>query len=119
MLKRLFGTPPDAQIQIVPADEVKRWAEAGELVLIDVREPNEHAAQSIPGALNLPLSSFDPAQLPPVPEGKKLVFHCQSGMRCGAAAEQARLLGYRGKIHRLKGGIFGWQAAGGSFVPGR
>ncbi|MBC7951124.1 MAG: rhodanese-like domain-containing protein [Rhodospirillaceae bacterium] len=108
---------PRGQIQIVSAADIKRWVEAGDVVLIDVREVNEHAAESIPGALNLPLSSFHPSQLPAVSEGKKLVFHCRSGVRCGTAAEQAMLQGYQGgDIFRLDGGIFGWKAAGGATV---
>lgn len=103
-------------VQIVPAHEVKRWVEAGEAVLVDVREAGEHTAEAIPGAVNLPLSSFDPARLPAVPEGSRLVFHCRSGVRCGTAAEQAILMGYRGEIYRLDGGIFGWKAAGGVTV---
>jgi Rhodanese-related sulfurtransferase len=101
-------------VHIVPAYEIKGWVEAGEAVLVDVREAGEHAAEAIPGAVNLPLSGFDAARLPPVPEGKKLVFHCRSGVRCGTAAEQAILAGYRGDIYRMEGGIFGWKAAGGA-----
>lgn len=119
MFNRLFGKGADTaaeRVHIVPAAEVKRWMEAGEAVLVDVREVAENQAERIPGAVNLPLSSFDPAQLPPVPEGKRLVFHCRSGVRCGSAAERALALGYEGEIHRLEGGIFGWKAAGGDTV---
>lgn len=125
MLKGLFGKAPTSSapgetplIQIAPAHEVKRWVEAGEVVLIDVREANENVAEAIPGALNLPLSSFDPAQLPAVPAGKRLVFHCRSGVRCGTAAERAVAMGYGGEIFRLDGGIFGWKSVGGATVSG-
>lgn len=117
MFNRLFGKDAAAtRVHIVPAHEVKRWVEAGEAVLVDVRETAENRVERIPGAVNLPLSTFDPAQLPPVPEGKRLVFHCRSGVRCGSAAERALALGYQGEIHRLEGGIFGWKAAGGETV---
>lgn len=116
MFNRLFGKDADdapARVHIVPAYEVKRWMEAGEVVLVDVREENEHRAEAIPGAVNLPLSGFDVGQLPPVPAGKRLVFHCRSGVRCGTAAERALAQGYGGDIFRLEGGIFGWKAVGG------
>lgn len=100
-------------VHIVPAYEIRGWVEAGEVVLVDVRETAEHAAEAIPGAVNVPLSVFAVEKLPPVPEGKKLVFHCRSGVRCGTAAEQAVLTGYRGDIYRMEGGIFGWKAVGG------
>ncbi|HLO76037.1 MAG TPA: rhodanese-like domain-containing protein [Magnetospirillum sp.] len=116
MFNRRSGAGASAQTTIASAADVKRWLEAGEVVLIDVREANENAAESIPGARNLPLSNFDPAQLPPVPEGKRLVFHCRSGVRCGTAADKARAMGYGGDIYRLEGGILGWKAAGGITV---
>lgn len=113
MFNRLFGKGEESRVHIVPAYEVKRWLEADEVVLIDVREAEEHAAESIPGAISLPLSRFDAAQLPPVPAGKRLVFHCRSGVRCGTAADRAVSQGYDGEIYRLDGGIFGWKAVGG------
>lgn len=119
MFNRLFGkdgADASSRVHIVSAHDVKRWMEAGDVVLIDVREANEHAAEAIPGAVNLPLSTFDPAQLPAVPAGKRLVFHCRSGVRCGTAAERALALGYAGEIFRLDGGIFGWKAVGGPTV---
>lgn len=103
----------DDRVQIVPAYDVKRWADAGEVVMVDVREVGEYQAEAIPGAVNLPLSVFDPARLPPVPAGKRLVFHCRSGVRCGTAADRAVALGYAGQIFRMEGGIFGWKAVGG------
>ncbi|MCR6630595.1 MAG: rhodanese-like domain-containing protein [Magnetospirillum sp.] len=109
----MAGRPDLSHVHIVPPYDIKRWVEAGEAVVVDVREPDEFAAEAIPGAVNLPLSSFDPARLPPVPEGKRLVFHCRSGVRCGTAAERAVALGYEGEIFRLEGGIFGWKMVGG------
>lgn len=119
MFNRLFGKdadPAQSRVHIVPAYDVKRWLAADEVVLIDVREVNEHQAEAIPGAINLPLSGFDPSQLPAIPAGKRLVFHCRSGVRCGTAAERALTLGYQGEIYRMDGGLFGWKAVGGATV---
>lgn len=118
MLNRLFGSlfpaSPEADtVRVVDAAEIKRWIDAGEAVLIDVREPNEFAAESIPGARNLPLSAFDPAQVT-VPEGKKLVIHCRSGARCGMAAQRLVAAGYQGEINRMQGGMFGWKSINGT-----
>ena len=51
------------------ADLVKSGA-----VLIDVREPDEHARERIAGAVCLPLSAFDDSRLVEGP----VVFHCRS-----------------------------------------
>ena len=113
-LMGLFSPPPGSErVHVVDPVEVKAWVEAGQAVLVDVREPKEHAAERIPGAASLPLSSFDPARLPDA-AGRKLVFHCQSGARCGMAAMRLLAAGYPGEIYRLGGGILGWKSAGGA-----
>lgn len=117
MLNRLFGQlfPANAQggnVRVVDSAEIRQWMDAGQAVVIDVREPNEYAAENIPGAINMPLSSFDPAKVP-APSDKKLVIHCRSGARCGMAAEKLVAAGYTGEINRMSGGIFGWKSAGG------
>ena len=59
----------------------------GEVAVVDVREPHEFAAGHIPDALNLPLSRFDPEQLP---TDKPVVLICQAGGRSRNALNQAR-----------------------------
>lgn len=108
----LFGGGDASNVHMVSPATVSQWLADAQVVLIDVREVNEHAAERIKGALNMPLSSFEPAQLPAIPEGKKLVFHCRSGQRCGMAAGKMVAAGYSGEINRLEGGIMGWRAAG-------
>ena len=44
--------------------EVARGLEEGRMLLVDVREPNETALERFPGAVLVPLSSFDPADIP-------------------------------------------------------
>jgi rhodanese-related sulfurtransferase len=80
------------------------------MVLVDVREPNETAVESYPDAVLLPLSSFDPAQIPD-PAGKQVVFACRSGKRSVTASLAAQDRGYPYNSH-LVGGIIGWKAAG-------
>jgi rhodanese-related sulfurtransferase len=80
-------------------------------VLVDVRERDEYAAENIEGAINLPLSSFNPAQIPKLEPGKHLVIHCRSGVRCGTASGHLAASGWEGEIIRMRGGILGWKAA--------
>lgn len=97
--------------EFITAETAKSWLEADEAVLIDVREAPEHAAARIEGAILNPLSGFDPASVPPH-EGKKLILHCASGIRCGMAADQMAGAGYDETIYRLQGGIQAWHEAG-------
>ena len=78
-------------------------------LLIDVREPDEHARERIPNAKLVPLSRLTT----PLDrnEAQQLIFHCRSGSRTGAAAEQlAAAAG--GDAYILRGGLDAWKAAG-------
>ncbi len=100
------------QIRTVDAATVMAWLKEGSATIVDVREPNEHRAAHIPGALLNPLSAFDPRRVPVEP-GKHLIFHCQSGRRCGPAAAKMVESGFTGEINRLSGGMGAWMAASG------
>jgi rhodanese-related sulfurtransferase len=80
-----------------------------QIVLVDVREPQEYGAERIHGALLYPLSTFDPAFLP-TDGDRQVVFHCAGGMRSMTAA--TRKLAAGGKAIHMKGGINAWKAAG-------
>jgi rhodanese-related sulfurtransferase len=82
----------------------------GRIVLIDVREPSEHAAERIAGAMLFPLSSFDPRRLPE-PGDRMMVFQCASGARSATAVMKCRAAGSRFDTH-LAGGIAAWKRAG-------
>lgn len=103
----MFGSPKTRDLS--PA-EVKRELDAHRIVLVDVREPAEFAAERIHGALNFPLSTFDPGALPDAGD-RLIVFQCGSGKRSGMAVEQCRKAGHKLDTH-LAGGIMAWKAAG-------
>ncbi len=108
--------PPDQVFFVSPA-EIKDWRDANSAVIVDVREENEWADAHIPGAVLMPLSTFDPSAVPD-PGDKHLVFHCRSGRRCGMAAEKALAAGYTGIIKRMEGGFLAWDGAGFDTEPG-
>ena len=95
----------------VDPQTVKTWMDSGEALVIDVREAEEVAQASIPGALHMAMSQFDPAQIPPH-EGKKLVFSCASGMRSDHIARQLLAQGLVNQAANLDGGIHAWAGAG-------
>lgn len=103
----MFGrkTPKD----LTPT-EVRAMMQKGQALLIDVREPDEYAAQRIHGALNFPLSSFDPAALPDH-AGRTVVFQCGSGKRSATAVQRCQAAGLAFDAH-MAGGIAAWRGAG-------
>ena len=77
--------------------------------MVDVREPHEFAAGHIPNALNMPMSSYDPKDLP---EGKPVVLICQSGGRSRNALNKARAVG-REDVRHFAEGMNGWRSHNG------
>jgi len=106
-LTSMFGHP---KIKDLAPAQVRDALKAGEIVLIDVREPGEFAAERIHGALLHPLSTFDPAALPD-PTHRLLVFQCGSGKRSAMAVQRCRAAGLPFD-HHLAGGIAAWKQAG-------
>lgn len=94
----------------VDAATVKKWIDAGDAVLIDVRERNEHAAEHIAEARLVPLSELEKHDIKNF--GKKhVIFHCKGGMRTTANA--ARLAdACEAELFEMTGGIEGWKKAG-------
>jgi rhodanese-related sulfurtransferase len=94
---------------LTPQDVSKGIAE-GRYLLVDVREPNEVAVEAYPDAVVVPLSGFDPKDIPD-PHGKQVVFACRSGKRSVTASLAAQADGLAYDKH-LAGGMLGWKAAG-------
>jgi rhodanese-related sulfurtransferase len=91
-------------------EEVSKGMAEGRYLLVDVREPNEVAVDAYPGAVVVPLSSFDPQTIPD-PQGKQVVFACRSGKRSVTASLAAQADGFAFDKH-LAGGMLAWKAAG-------
>ena len=100
----------EAPLEIAPsrapeiaAEDLKAWQKSGRpLLLLDVREPHEHARRSIGGQL-VPLGQLA-AHLPELPVGVPVVVHCASGVR---SQQAARLLLAHGfvEVYSLRNGL--------------
>ena len=100
----------EGELVELSAEETAAMLKAGEIVLIDVREPQEYAAERIHGALLYPLSTFDPAFTPD--DGRRrAVLHCGSGKRSLMAASKLLQAGAPRATH-MAGGINAWKEAG-------
>ena len=99
-----------SQVHDLTPQEVAEGMAKGSYLLVDVREPNEVAVEAYPGAVVVPLSTFDPAAIPD-PKGKQVVFACRSGKRSVTASLAAQAGGFAYDKH-LAGGMLAWKAAG-------
>ncbi len=91
-------------------DAVRAGLADGSILIVDVREPHEFAAGRIPGSVSLPLSRFDPADLPD-PTGRRIVLSCAAGIRSLRALEFAQAAGLPVDSHYL-GGFKDWVMQG-------
>lgn len=91
-------------------DEVAEMLAKNEIVLIDVRTPQEYMFERVRGALLAPMHGIEPGSLPGQAE-KRVVFHCGSGARSRKVAERCLGAGYTHLAH-MEGGFGGWKAAG-------
>lgn len=93
----------------IGAQELDALLRSGKALVIDVREADEFAAGHIPGAVNMPLSTFQPSELPQA-AGKKLVLTCLGGKRSAMALDKCSAAQDAVDTH-LAGGFGAWQAA--------
>ena len=92
----------------IKVDELRRRLEAGEdLVVLDVREPDEVARSAIFGSVNIPLgqvvdrmSELDPA--------RPTAVICAAGVRSAKAIEALTTAGYAGELVNVTGGMKAW-----------
>ena len=87
-----------------------------DVVILDIRTPDEFAEGHIQGALNIDFrgASFRD-ELDKLDRGKTYLVHCRSGGRSTQSLAVFEELGFTGIIH-LDGGFNAWQAAGNGFV---
>ena len=89
----------------------RRLQEGEELVVLDVRPAEEHAAGHLPGAVSIPISELR-RRLAELPRDREIVAYCR-GPFCAFAHEAIQVLTDAGlTARRLEDGLPEWQAAG-------
>jgi rhodanese-related sulfurtransferase len=107
------------RVENLTPEQVAAELEAGSLVLVDLREPEERAQSgAIPGALHAPrgmlefyadpASPYHRAELDPA---RRTILYCASGGRSALAAEALMQLGFT-RVAHLDGGLKAWIASG-------
>lgn len=95
----------------VDAATLSGWLKQDQAMLVDVREPAEHASARIAGAHLVPLGQVSLARMPPQ-NGRKLVIHCLKGGRGNTAGEKLLKENPALTVYNLTGGIEAWKSAG-------
>ena len=108
-----------ARIDNLSPATVAAELERGEVLLVDIREPEERQQQgAIPGAVHAPRGMLefyaDPTTAYHRPEfdpNRRTILYCASGGRSALATEALQALGYADIAH-LDGGLKAWRDAG-------
>ena len=93
----------------VTPEWVRERRDAGDIQLIDVREPYEWEAGRLAGARHIELERVA-AQAATIDRQRPVVFYCRLGARSGMAANAFRRAGY--DAYSMVGGITAWDEQG-------
>lgn len=85
----------------------------GDVVFLDVREPQEYNLGRIPGAVAISRGNLEKNVESLVPREKSVVVYCANGNRSAFAAETLATMGYE-HVRSLREGFAGWVAEGGA-----
>lgn len=92
----------------VTARELKELLDAGDVELIDVREPVEWDIVHIEGATLIPKDRILSGEaLAELPQNRKIVLHCKTGVRSAEALAALKRAGFADATH-LQGGVIAW-----------
>ncbi|MFJ8625475.1 adenylyltransferase/sulfurtransferase MoeZ [Kitasatospora sp. NPDC093550] len=93
----------------ITSAQLKQWQDEKEdIYLIDVREPGEYEIVNIPGAVLIPKNEFLMGDaLEKLPQDRKIVLHCKSGVRSAEVLAVVKAAGFANAVH-LGGGVLGW-----------
>jgi rhodanese-related sulfurtransferase len=94
---------------ITPQELKERMDKGEQLNIVDVREPDEHAAFNIGGRL-VPVGNILAMQTDEIDDLKdqEVIFYCRSGARSARAAQFAEMIGFQNVVN-LTGGMLGWK----------
>ncbi|MEM6916365.1 MAG: rhodanese-like domain-containing protein [Verrucomicrobiota bacterium] len=106
---------PEAKsiLRDVGAEEAAEMISSREdLVILDIRTPQEFAEGHIAGAVNIDYRGDDFAEkVGALDPDKAYLFHCRSGGRSGDSIPLLKELGFS-ELYHLNSGILGWGEAG-------
>ena len=105
----------DPIYEMPPAELAARLRGAAPPLLVDVREPWEHAIAALPDARLVPLQSL-PMAVSTFDPSRQYVVYCHHGMRSRMAIDYLRGLGFT-RLWNLEGGIARWSEEVDPSVP--
>jgi molybdopterin/thiamine biosynthesis adenylyltransferase/rhodanese-related sulfurtransferase len=93
----------------ITATQLKEMLDRGEdLYLLDVREPAEYEIVRIPDSVLVPKNDIlSGAALSQLPQNKRIVAYCKTGIRSAEALAALKAAGFGDAVH-VQGGVVAW-----------
>lgn len=91
------------QIEQVPATDWETWVQTRDAVILDVREPNEWALGTLPGAVKISMRSL-PEAMTTLDRDSEILVVCRSGNRSQQAAMFMKMSGFE-SVANMAGGM--------------
>ena len=97
------------KISIEKFEELRK---AKDVVVLDVRTPEEFKAGRVPGAQNVDVKGEDFAErIKSLDKDQTYLVYCRTGRRSNAATAMMKELGF-GKLYNFSGSMLEWEKAG-------
>lgn len=98
----------------VPEIDVKKAFEdiksGKDIVILDVRTPQEISRGSIKGSINIPLQELEDVVEKEIPDKNKTIYvYCLSGSRSVVAVDFMQKTGYK-KVFNMTNGLLAWRS---------
>ena len=97
-------------ISITSTEAKALLAKNKQVVLLDVRTPEEFRQAHLRGALLIPLGELQ-KRVPEIPRDRPILVYCAVGARSNTAAGILASKGYR-EIYQMSDGLVGWYKQG-------
>lgn len=105
----------EAEFEIEPKELAKKLAAGEDVLVLDVRNPDEYAICKIDGSRLLPLPTLLEG-VSGLDTARETVVHCHHGMRSAQAVHFLRGIGFT-RVKNLRGGIDAWSEDVDASVP--
>ncbi len=102
---------PVERLELIDPDELAARLERNDLLVLDVRDPDEFASARIPGSVNIPYGELA-ARIADLPRDGTIAAICSGGKRSGLAASILQREGFEDVVHVGHGGVGTWSRGG-------
>jgi rhodanese-related sulfurtransferase/DNA-binding transcriptional ArsR family regulator len=105
-----FYQDPDG-LEAVDVETLNRRVYEGEVIVLDVRPPDEYAAGHIPGAVSLPIAELE-QRLRELPRDREIVAYCRGPYCLFSRQAVERLRSHGLRAFRMEEGVAEWEERG-------